>query len=514
MAEPAVTEGENHPMPHQELQPEEVMRGQQARMLEDFTGELFALDPPSAFAESNEISQAANHRDSTFRRLLGASDVLSAILALVATATFTHTEQVYWSMFAAVLFVVPIGKLVGLYDRDAHVLNHSTLDEVPKLFTLAMMTTVIAFIARDLAVLGAPGIGTKQLVFLIAVMTACFCTGRVVARFVARTLSPAERLLVVSSSEDCDHLTRKLDVSPQVSAEIVGRVPITFQDISTGKADVLGELQDLRQLVAIYRIDRLVVIPGNRNPDEVSDVVRAVKSIGVKISLMPRLFDAIGFAVESDDVGGEQLMGVRDYRMTASSVLLKRATDIVGASLMLLLASPVMIAAAIAIKLDSRGPIFFRQIRIGRLGEEFEIFKFRTMRDGADREKVQLGHLNETQGLFKIEDDPRVTRVGKILRATSIDELPQLFNVLRGDMSLVGPRPLVPREDIAITGWYRRRSSITPGITGAWQLHGPVSMPMDEMMRIDYLYVANWSWWSDAKIMLRTVLHVVGRRGV
>jgi lipopolysaccharide/colanic/teichoic acid biosynthesis glycosyltransferase len=181
---------------------------------------------------------------------------------------------------------------------------------------------------------------------------------------------------------------------------------------------------------------------------------------------------------------------------------------------MLLLASPVMLAAAIAIKLDSRGPVFFRQIRIGRLGEDFEIIKFRTMREGADSEKSELAHLNETDGLFKIEADPRITRIGKLLRASSIDELPQLFNVLRGDMSLVGPRPLVPHEDVAVTGWYRRRSSITPGITGAWQLHGPVSMPLDEMMRTDYLYVANWSWWSDAKIMLRTVRHVLARRGV
>lgn len=491
-----------------------VVRGQQARTLEDFTGELFMLDPPKAVAESNEISQAANRRDSTFRRLLGASDLTSAILALVATATFTHTSQVYWSMFAAVLFVVPIGKLAGLYDRDAHVLNHSTLDEVPKLFALAMMTAVIAFIARDLAVLGTPGIGSKQLVFLIAVMTIFLCAGRVIARLVARMVSPAERILVVSGSEDCDHLRRKLEVSPQIRAEIVGRVPIALQELPDGHSGVLGEVHDLRRLVASYQIDRLVVIPGNRNPDEVNEVVRAVKSIGVKISLLPRVFDAIGLAVESDDVGGEQLMGVRDYRMTASSVLVKRATDIAGASLMLLLASPVMLAAAIAITLDSRGPVFFRQIRIGRRGEEFEIFKFRTMYDGADREKTQLGHLNETQGLFKIEDDPRITRIGKLLRASSIDELPQLLNVLRGDMSLVGPRPLVPREDVAITGWYRRRSSITPGITGAWQLHGPVSMPLDEMMRIDYLYVANWSWWSDAKIMVRTVRHVVARRGV
>lgn len=490
------------------------MRGQQARTLEDLTGELLMLDPPKAVAESNEISQAANRRDSTYRRLLGASDLISAMLALVATATFTHTSQVYWAMFAAVFFVVPIGKVAGLYDRDAHVLNHTTIEEVPKIFTMAMMTTVIAFFARDLAVIGSPGLGTKQLVFLITVMTVFFFVGRVIARFVARLVSPAERLLVVGSGEDCDHLLRKLELSPQIRAQIVGRVPISAQDASIGRSEVVGEMLDLPVLVAFYEVDRIVVVPGNLNPDEVSEVVRGVKSLGVKISLLPRLLDAIGFAVESDDVGGEQLMGVRDYRMTASSKLLKRATDIVGASLLLLLSSPLMLLAAIAITLDSRGPVFFRQVRIGRLGEDFEIIKFRTMREGADNEKAELAHLNETDGLFKIEDDPRITRIGKLLRSTSIDELPQLFNVIRGDMSLVGPRPLVPREDVAVTGWYRRRSSITPGITGAWQLHGPVSMPLDEMMRTDYLYVANWSWWSDAKIMLRTVRHVLARRGV
>lgn len=490
------------------------MRGQQARTLEDLTGELFVLDPPKAVAESNEISQAANRRDSTYRRLLGASDVISAMLALVATATFTHTSQVYWAMFAAVLFVVPIGKVAGLYDRDAHVLNHTTIEEVPKIFTMAMTTTVIAFFARDLAVIGSPGLGTKQLVFLMGVMTIFFFVGRVIARFTARLVSPAERLLVVGSSEDCDHLLRKLELSPQIRAQIVGRVPITASDVAVGRSEVLGEMLDLPVLVPFYEVDRIVVVPGNLNPDEVSEVVRGVKSLGVKISLLPRLLDAIGFAVESDDVGGEQMMGVRDYRMTASSNLLKRATDILGASLLLLLSSPLMLLAALAITLDSRGPVFFRQIRIGRLGEDFEIIKFRTMREGADSEKAELAHLNETDGLFKIEADPRITRVGRLLRSTSIDELPQLFNVIRGDMSLVGPRPLVPREDVAVTGWYRRRSSITPGITGAWQLHGPVSMPLDEMMRTDYLYVANWSWWSDLKIMLRTVRHILARRGV
>lgn len=485
-----------------------------ASTLDDLTGELFLLEPPRTIAEPHTPSRVVAERDSTFRRLLGASDILAAILALVATASFTHTQQVYWSMFIAVLFVVPLGKLAGLYDRDAHVLNHTTLDEAPKLFTLAMMIAGGAFIARDLTVLGSPGIGTKQLVFLTGVLTAFFCVGRVTARYLARATSPPERLLVVGGDADAEELRRKIDLAPNIKATIVGRVPIAFNELPGGRSQVLGSAGDLRRVVDRHQIDRIVVIPGDRDPDEVTDVVRAVKSLGIKISLMPQLFDAIGWAVESDEVGGEQIMGVRDFRMTSSSTLIKRATDITGASLLLIVTAPVMAMAAVAIKLDSRGSVFFRQQRVGRDGDEFEIIKFRTMYDGAERERQELAHMNETSGLFKVAADPRVTRVGGFLRKSHIDELPQLFNVLRGEMSLVGPRPLVPMEDVAITGWYRRRSHLTPGITGVWQLHGPVRAPLEEMVKLDYLYVANWSWWGDVKIMLRTARHMVSRRGI
>jgi exopolysaccharide biosynthesis polyprenyl glycosylphosphotransferase len=493
---------------------DEVSRGAQTNRLEDLTGELFLLEPPTTIAQPHEPSTAAAERDSTFRRMLGTSDLFAAVMALVATATFTHTQQVYWSMFIAVLFVVPLGKLMGLYDRDAHVMNHTTLDELPRLFTLALMTAVCAFIARDLAVIGSAGIGTKQLVFLTGVMTFMLAAGRVIARFIARVISPSERLLVVGSDADAEELHHKIDLSPNIKANIVGRVPIAFNELPGGHSRVLGDAGDLRRVIDTFDIDRIVVIPGNRNPDEVSDVVRAVKSIGVKISLAPQLFDAIGFAVESDDVGGEQIMGVRDFRMTSSSMMIKRLTDILIASALLLLTAPFMILAAIAIKLDSRGTVFFKQERVGRRGDEFMIYKFRTMRADAERERMELMAMNETSGLFKVANDPRVTRVGRVLRKTSIDELPQLFNVLRGNMSLVGPRPLIPSEDVAITGWYRRRSQITPGITGVWQLHGPVRVPLSEMVKLDYLYVANWSWWSDIKIMLRTARHMVARRGL
>ncbi len=174
-----------------------------------------------------------------------------------------------------------------------------------------------------------------------------------------------------------------------------------------------------------------------------------------------------------------------------------------------------MIAIAVAIKLDSDGPIFFAQLRVGRRGERFRMLKFRTMVRDADRMKDSLRDRNEAEeGLFKIVDDPRITHVGRILRKTALDELPQLLNILRGEMSLVGPRPLVVDEDERIEGWDRQRLELLPGMTGHWQILGPARVPLREMVAIDYLYVANWSLWTDVKILLRTVPHVIGRRGL
>jgi lipopolysaccharide/colanic/teichoic acid biosynthesis glycosyltransferase len=159
--------------------------------------------------------------------------------------------------------------------------------------------------------------------------------------------------------------------------------------------------------------------------------------------------------------------------------------------------------------------VFFRQLRVGRHGKRFHMLKFRTMVDGADALKESLRDRNEAkEGLFKIAEDPRVTRVGRWLRKTALDELPQLLNVYKGEMSLVGPRPLVVEEDQRVEGWHRRRLELMPGMTGPWQILGPSRVPLKEMVAIDYLYVANWSLWTDVKILLRTVPHVLGRRGL
>jgi lipopolysaccharide/colanic/teichoic acid biosynthesis glycosyltransferase len=186
--------------------------------------------------------------------------------------------------------------------------------------------------------------------------------------------------------------------------------------------------------------------------------------------------------------------------------------DVTAAAGGLVVLAPLFGAIALAIKLTSPGPVFFPQKRIGRGGAEFQMLKFRSMRDGADAEKDELRGQNETEGLFKIADDPRITSVGHVIRKSSLDELPQLWNVLRGEMSLVGPRPLVPEDDAQIQGWQRERLALVPGMTGHWQILGSTRVPLEEMVKIDYLYGASWSIWKDVKILLRTFSYVAGAR--
>ena len=216
-----------------------------------------------------------------------------------------------------------------------------------------------------------------------------------------------------------------------------------------------------------------------------------------------------------DDVDGVQLLGVRRGGLSLSSWVMKRGMDLAGASLGLLALTPVLLGSALAIKVTSPGPVFFRQPRIGRDGRAFQILKLRSMVLDAEARKGTLHDANEAHGgLFKIADDPRITSVGRFLRRTSMDELPQLINVLKGEMSLVGPRPLVPDEDERIDGWHRTRLELVPGMTGFWQVNGSSRIPLPEMVKMDYLYGANWSLWLDIKILLRTVPYVLSRRGL
>ena len=204
----------------------------------------------------------------------------------------------------------------------------------------------------------------------------------------------------------------------------------------------------------------------------------------------------------------------RPRGLSAPARVLKRAFDLLGASLLLILGAPLLLIIAAAIRLEGPGPVFFRQTRVGRGGRPFRIVKFRTMVVGADALKESLRELNEATGLFKIAADPRITRVGGVVRRTCMDELPQLLNVLKGEMSLVGPRPLIPEEDRMIVGWQRARLQTAPGMTGHWQVRGAARIPLEEMVAIDCRYIENWTIWNDLDTLARTIPWVLARRGV
>jgi len=415
--------------------------------------------------------------------------------------------------------VVVVSKVVGLYDRDEHLVRKTTLDEAPALFQVSTLYTLLLALG-DTALIeetakGAPQhLGGLQLLGLWGLLFGSMLAARATAREVCRRLSPPERCVVLGDAEAAEGLARKMRSARSVDATVIGRVPLEPDDSRGGGPAVLGDLSALDVVLAGHDVERVIIAPATTDSEQLLEAIRLVKSLGVNVSVLPRLFEVVGSSVKFDDLEGLMLLGVPHFGLTKSSRIVKRSLDLVGAGIGLVLLAPLLIAIALGIKLGSTGPVFFRQRRIGRDGEAFEMFKFRTMHEDADEKKHELLELNEADGLFKIRDDPRLTGIGRLLRRLSLDELPQFINVVRGEMSLVGPRPLVADDDRLVEGLHRRRLDLSPGMTGIWQVLGSSRIPLNEMVKIDYLYGSNWSLWLDVRILLQTVPHVLGRRGM
>jgi exopolysaccharide biosynthesis polyprenyl glycosylphosphotransferase len=456
---------------------------------------------------------ACMRRDALFRRMLLAADIVALIGAFTLTVALSRRSvQLTWVGIVGVPILVLCAKLTGLYDRDAALLHRTTLDEAPKLLQLATFCALVAWLAGGLIVSGE--LDRHEAMLLWLALASGLIMARTGSRAIALRIAPTERCLVIGDELSAATIRSKLAGHGGVRAEVVAHLDL--DDVAPWSSASFSEprLAEIHSLARRLDVHRAIIAPRSADGGETLDLVRTLNAVGVRVSVLPRLLEVVGSSVEFDDLHGVTVMGVRRFELTRSSAAVKRALDLVGASLGLLALSPVMVAAAFAIKLESRGPVLFRQLRVGRDGKRFHIYKLRTMVDGAEEMKDSLRERNEAQdGLFKILEDPRVTRVGRLLRRSAIDELPQLINVIRGEMSLVGPRPLVLDEDCRVQGWQRRRVELTPGMTGRWQILGPARVPLSEMVAIDYLYLADWSLWSDVKILLRTVSYVLARRG-
>jgi exopolysaccharide biosynthesis polyprenyl glycosylphosphotransferase len=462
------------------------------------------------------------------RRTLPAADVTGLALAFaVAMLLFPargedhiHPAGEFLLFLGTLPAWLAVAKLHGLYDHDAERAERTTVDDVVGIFQVVTLGTWLVFLATWVtAVVNPPP--SKLMTFWVTAIVLIVAARAAARAFTHRRPAYVQNAVVVGAGHVGQLIAHKLLQHPEYGINLVG-----FLDTAPKRRRedvrhlaVLGPPETAAAIVRSFDVERVIIAFSRDSHEDSLHLVRLLNDLDVQVDIVPRFFDVIGPGVLIHSVEGVPLIGVRPLRLSRSSRVVKRMTDVVLSAAGLVLFAPVLLAIACWIKLDSPGPVFFRQIRAGYAGRTFTICKFRTMVAHADARKQELSprNMHAQDGgagrMFKIPDDPRVTSVGRFLRRYSLDELPQLVNVFWGEMSLVGPRPLVLDEDEHVPEWARKRLDLRPGITGLWQVLGRSEIPFEEMTKLDYLYVTNWTLWRDLQLLLRTIPAVFRPRG-
>jgi exopolysaccharide biosynthesis polyprenyl glycosylphosphotransferase len=454
------------------------------------TARVFRLDRRAVFDERPWW------RDALRRRLLAVGDGVSALAASAALAV-TAVDAAFWAALFLPVWIL-LAKIYGLYDRDHRALRYLTVDEIPRIAIWALTGTAVVIGLLTLTPARTPTFAEALAVCLAAGMTAIVLRGA--ARVFWRALTPPERVLIVGDGSLADATRRKLDLFADIHTRDVGqRAALTDGDLANGR---------------MRGVDRIVLASPTIDETLIARLVTFCRATHTKLSVVPPARGMFGTAVQLEHVAELPVVAYNTWDVSRSTLALKRALD-VGVSLLALTAAAVLfLLIAAAIKLDSRGPVFFRQLRAGLSGRPFRIVKFRTMVADAEQRLPALVQFDELeQPMFKLEHDPRVTRVGRILRRTSLDELPQLWNVLKGEMSLVGPRP----EELALVERYapehRFRLAVKPGMTGPMQVYGRGDLSFEERLAVEREYIENLSIGRDVRILALTIPTFARGRG-
>ena len=402
------------------------------------------------------------------------------------------------------VMVVVLARSYGLYGS---ILNRSGLNE--------QRLTIQSALVAGLLLCGALYLGQAEAVsrlvvlLLLAFSTVLLCVRRAVWRRMVysryREGLETRNVLIVGAGRVGHALRNHLESLRHLGFRFKGFVALSEREAETGDADIIGDVRNCLALARSLFVDEIFFsVPAEKKL--VIALVEEARAVGIDVRVVPDLYDGLAWNAPVEYIGQFPTIPLHRRDLPIGSYLLKRAIDIIGALVALLLGWWIMLILTIAIKLDSEGPVFYKAQRIGRKGRPFTCYKFRTMCVQADRMKDSLKHKNERDGvLFKITNDPRVTRVGRFLRKYSLDELPQLYNVLRGDMSLVGPRPPIAAEVEQYDISHLRRLDVLPGMTGLWQVEARQDPSFDSYISLDTAYVENWSLWLDMKILVRTV---------
>jgi len=387
------------------------------------------------------------------------------------------------------------------------------------LYRLGNATTTVIVILIAATFIFQPLFYSRLLFIEVAVLTIVGLSGARLARRLAQGQlrkhgQGVDRVLIVGAGETGRAVMRNLVARPELGYHVVGFVDDDPAKGHLGRFKALGQLDNVESVLKTERIDEVIITLPWMYHRKIIGLVRACETLGARARVVPDLFQLALNRVDFDDIGGIPLIGIKEATIPRVGRIVKRLLDIVLAVVGLGGGLPLWLLLALAIRAESPGPVIFRQTRIGENGQPFAVYKFRSMRHGAHEEKEHLKNFNEASGpLFKIKKDPRRTHVGRFIRRTSLDEIPQLLNVLRGEMSIVGPRPGLPEEVAQYQPWHRQRLEVAPGLTGLWQVSGRSDLSFDEMCLLDIYYIENWSLGLDLTIMLRTIPRVLFGNG-
>jgi len=502
-----------------------------------------ALDPRTReILERRRASGVVRRRGWLVRRMLAAADVLGLTLAFFfalwffngdsATALTDRIDPRLEALFFLLTLPawVVMAKLYGLYERDEERTDHSTADDFGGVFHMITVGAWGVFVIGTLTPFADPQLDKIIGFWFLAI--AFVCTFRASARaYCRRQVTYLQNTVIVGAGDVGQLIAKKYLQHPEYGINLVGFVdaePKTRRD-DLGHLTLLGAPPELPSLIKLFDVERVVIAFSREAHDETLDLIRRLKDLDVQVDVVPRLFEVLGPGVELHTVEGVPLVGLAPPRLSRSSYVLKRAMDLVLTVPGIIVLAPLLAIIAVAVKLDSRGPVIYQHERVGRRGNLINVKKFRTMRLEACRGEAYGGEAAESEfralmadpdlraqfaASYKLQRDPRVTRVGRILRKTSLDELPQLFNVLAGELSLVGPRPLVREE---LTEFYgdqaERILTVPPGVTGYWQVNGRSGLAYEDRVRLDIAYIAGWSLRLDLAILARTVRVMLSRSG-
>jgi exopolysaccharide biosynthesis polyprenyl glycosylphosphotransferase len=457
-------------------------------------------------------ADGARRRGSLFRRILAIGDwmtMLATLCVVTAASPETDVGTLFWAaMFSPVWLLVL--KLHGLYDNDHRRIRHSTLDELSSLISAAALGTLALDGLLALSPVG-PLAATSAIAVGVGALFGSFAS-RAVLRFFWHRLAGAATGIVIGPAAAVAIVARRVATHPETRLHLIGYLSPRGEGESreAGELPRLGSVADISRVAREAAVERVIVTEQEMSEAAAERLIEQCKAAGLALTFLPQHFGLLGPGIELNRLAELPVLDFRFSDPPRSTVAMKRAMDVTIGSALLLLLAPLLLVCTLLILLDSGRPVLFRQRRIGKDGAPFTVLKFRTMIPGAEeqlRELVDLKKLDEPA--FKIADDPRVTRSGRRLRRFSLDELPQLVNVVRGDMSLVGPRP----EEEAVVALYderqRIRLAVKPGMTGPMQVYGRADLTFEERLAMERDYLDNISVAGDLAILLRTPAAIV-----